>query len=287
MNYRKIAFALCFTAFSGVAANAAPAKCSKINLTHCLDSVCNINGAINPAARCQYCGTANAGEPLKKSGLTNITTGQSAKYTLNDKELKLAPNDPGQRYIWATQECIKKISECTTDDVSNAYDKLIEQSCKAAGVSAKITVANANLNKKVSKTQCDNTITVCITKECGSYFENCSDQADFDRSFSKCSTEATGCGDYLADFKKKHDTARLNSTETREKSLLALVEKYKTTRENKIAAAREACKKKTANTSCVERICAENMKNKCEKKNEKVMAEQFCKYIDRACEFLK
>ena len=56
--------------------------CSVANLTRCLDSVCAINIGANPAARCQYCGSSNAGEPTKSTAMKSITAGASAKYTL-------------------------------------------------------------------------------------------------------------------------------------------------------------------------------------------------------------
>ena len=102
------------------------ATCSQANLTRCLDSVCAINVSSNPSARCQYCGTSSAGTPPTKSGMQSLSLGQSAKYTLSEKELKNAPTDPGQRYAWATEQYIKKIDGCTPDDVSDIYDKLIE-----------------------------------------------------------------------------------------------------------------------------------------------------------------
>ena len=105
----------------------AATKCSTANLTRCLDSVCAINVSSNPAARCQYCGTSNAGTP-PKSKMRSVSAGASAKYNISEKELKKAPEDPGQRYAWATTQCIKKVAGCSADDVSEAYDKLIEQS---------------------------------------------------------------------------------------------------------------------------------------------------------------
>ena len=107
--------------------------CSVANLTRCLDSVCAINVGANPAARCQYCGSASAGEPSKSTTMKSISAGAFAKYTISDKELKKAPSDPGERYVWGTKLCLQKVSGCTPDDVTDNYDSLVEQSCKAAG----------------------------------------------------------------------------------------------------------------------------------------------------------
>ena len=62
--------------------------CSIGNLTKCLDSVCAINMGANPAARCQYCGSASAGEPTKSTAMKSVSAGSSTKYSISDKELK-------------------------------------------------------------------------------------------------------------------------------------------------------------------------------------------------------
>ena len=135
-----------FGAFSAVS------KCQKTNMQRCLDSACAINIGMNPSARCQYCGTSAAGNPPSQKGLSTITAGQSTKYTLTDREMRNAPSDPGARYVWATNECIKKLPDCTPDDVSDLYDKLIEQSCKTAGVTMQAASAIESINKKRTKT---------------------------------------------------------------------------------------------------------------------------------------
>ena len=266
---------------------AATAKCSRTNLTRCLDSVCAINIGINPAARCQYCGTSSAGTPPSQKGLTNITAGQSTKYSISEKELKVAPSDPGKRYIWATTECIKKVAGCTTDDVSSAYDRLIEQSCKSAGVNIQTTKAIENMNTKPSKTKCNDALTTCINNKCGASFDNCTVDADFDRFVSECATDATGCDEYIADFRKSVDTDRQRIYANRENAVQALVDNYKTVRENKLKNARNACNNKTASESCMNTVCANNMPDKCAGDTEKSMATQLCKFYETACTVLK
>lgn len=267
-------------------ANAAASKCSTVNLTRCLDSVCAINVSVNPAARCQYCGTTSAGTPVTK-GLSNVTVGQSTKYALTAKELQVAPSDPGKRYMWATTECIKKLPGCTTDDVSRIYDKLIEQSCKSAGVAIQIANTMENMAAKPTKTKCNDTLNTCITKKCGPGFDSCTSDTDFDRFIAECATDATGCDEYLADFRKSVSTEREHTYANRESTLDTLIQNYKTTRENKLANARSACDKKTASESCIKTTCANNMPGKCEGDIEKSMATQLCKFYDTACTVLK
>ena len=274
----------CVFAFT---ANAAAQKCSKINLTRCLDSVCAINSGINPAARCQYCGTSSAGTPPSEKSLSNVTAGQSTKYALSAKELQVAPSEPGARYMWATAECVKKIAGCTTDDASSAYDKLIEQSCKSAGVSIQIANTMADINKAPTKTKCTNTMTECINKKCGAGFDTCKTDAELDRAIAECATAATGCDEYIADVRKSVTTERATVSENRENAVQSLVASYKNVRENKLTSAQTACAKKTASSSCVKTVCANNMPGKCDGDTEKAMATQLCKFYDTACTVLK
>ncbi len=268
-------------------ANAAVQKCSKINLTRCLDSVCAINIGVNPAARCQYCGTSSAGTPPSEKKLSNVTAGQSTRYALTAKELAVAPSDPGKRYMWGTAECIKKLDTCTTDDVSAAYDKLIEQSCKSAGISMQIEHAAADLNKKPSKAKCTDSLTTCINQKCGNGFESCVADADFDRIIAECATDATGCDEYVADVRKTIANDREQAYTIRENTVQALVDSSKTTRENKLKNALAACKNNTASASCVDTVCKNNMPGKCDNDTEKAMATQLCKFYDTACAVLK
>lgn len=284
LNLIFVGFFGCVVVFG---ANAAVSKCSKTNLNRCLDSVCAINIGINPAARCQYCGTSSAGTPPTQKGITNITAGQSTKYALTEKELKVAPTDPGRRYIWATTECIKKLPDCTTDDVSASYDKLIEQSCKSAGVSMQTAKAVADLNAKPTKTKCNDTLNTCITKKCGVSFETCEQDADFDRFIAECATDATGCDEYIAEFRKSSTESRKKAYATRDQVLVNLVKGYQDGRKSRLETARSKCSKGTSTKSCVDTVCDMYMVGKCQESTEKSMANQLCKFYETACTVLK
>ena len=156
---------LFFSAILLFAPNFVYGACSVANLTRCLDSVCAINIGANPAARCQYCGSSNAGEPEKSTTMKNITAGTSAKYTISDKQLKNAPKDPGERYVWGTKLCLEKVSGCTADDVTDNYDSLIEQSCTAAGISTEMEALTKKANAKKTKTSCTTEISSCVINE--------------------------------------------------------------------------------------------------------------------------
>lgn len=269
-------------------APAAVSKCQKTSMQRCLDSACAINIGMNPSARCQYCGTSAAGNPPSQKGLSKVTAGQSTKYVLTDREMRNAPSDPGARYVWATNECIKKLPDCTPDDVSDLYDKLIEQSCKAAGVTMQAASAIESINKKRTKTSCNDTLTTCMDKKCGTTFENCEEDAIFTRSIAECAAESTGCDDYIAEFRATITTDRKTAAARRESVLQTLVKNYQSTRESKLSSAKSNCKSGKTFETCVTATCNNNMPNKCDNnKTERSMAERLCQFYKTACTVLK
>ena len=265
--------------------------CSTANLTRCLDSVCAINIGANPAARCQYCGSTSAGTPSTAGVMKNITAGSASKYTLSDKELKKAPTDPGQRYIWATEQCLKKLKDCSGEDVSDNYDSLIEQSCKAAGISADM----ASLAKKVSQEKkqpaCESEINSCLIaeKRCLADYRNCESDANFDKYFSECSIAATGCDSYISAIRSKMISSRDAAIKNADLALKNIVNAYQTARKQKLAGTQQSCKDKSGKQNCVKTVCANNMRNKCGDgyEYETTLAEQLCGFYDVACGRLK
>lgn len=249
MKFANLFFAVFFVVIPMVCA-AAP-KCSQTNITRCLDSACAINSGMNPAARCQYCGNSAAGTPPTQKGLSNITVGQSAKYTLSAKELAVAPSDPGKRYIWATTECIKKVGNCTPDDVSSIYDKLIEQSCKAAGANIQMTRAVAGLNQKPTAAACKKTLESCIENKCGANFEMCGDDNDLDRVVSECATATPGCDEHIKGIKQEFASSRKKQMENRENIVQDLVAQHQADRESKWAGYIADCASGGAESKCV------------------------------------
>lgn len=268
------------------------ATCSQANLTRCLDSVCAINVSSNPSARCQYCGTSSAGTPPTKSGMRSLSLGQSAKYTLSEDELEDAPTDPGQRYAWATEQCIKKIDGCTPDDVSDTYDKLIEQSCKAAGINAQMAVLRSEAAKTVSKTSCDTDIRACLidAKRCGPDFSACENDSDFNNFFSACSVEAKGCDEYISEIREDLIASRDTAIENADKLIANIVSAYQSAREKKLNEAKATCTDEAGLNACIKTVCSNNMPNKCEgaqKESETVAATALCQFYTTACNLLK
>ena len=287
MKYRALFFSglLFFAPTLGYGA------CSVANLTRCLDSVCAINMGANPAARCQYCGSASAGEPTKSTAMKSVTAGASSKYTISDKELKKAPKDPGARYVWGTELCLARVSDCTPDDVTDNYDSLIEKSCQAAGISAEISNLAKKTNATKNQNSCSAEISACIidTKRCNGDYRKCESDSDFDKYFSECSVNAKGCDSFLADIRKGLISSRDSAIANADKILQNIVVAYQNARQQKLNNAKNSCQGDQAKTSCITNVCNNNMEHKCGKgfEYENAVATELCKYYDIACARLK
>ena len=272
------------------AADAAPAaKCSRANLTRCLDSACAINISSNPAARCQYCGTASAGTPDKKNAMRAVSAGASAKYNISEKDLKKAPTDPGERYTWATKQCLTKVAGCTADDVTETYDTLIEQSCKAAGVSAKMEKLQKEAKKTRTKSDCESEISACLVMDnaCSGDYSNCEANADFDKFFAACGVQATGCDNFISEIREELFAERTNAIENADEILAKIVATYQNSRETKLTGIQKGCDEDTEYESCVETVCQNNMPDKCADSTEKVSAGLLCQFYKTACKTLR
>ena len=265
--------------------------CSVANLTRCLDSACAINIGANPAARCQYCGSASAGKPSNVNGMKNITAGTSSKYTISDKELKKAPSDPGERYVWATKQCLNKLKDCTPDDVSDNYDSLIEKSCTAAGISAQMSRLADQAKIEKTQSSCSTEITSCLIndKRCMADYRNCEADADFDKFFADCGVQATGCDSHLSKIRATLIVARDGAIKNTDQILQTIVSAYQNARNQKLESNRKSCKDNSAKKKCIASVCSNNMRHKCDigYEYEENLADQLCKFHDIACERLK
>ena len=286
--YKKLVFLAMFLVS---VPNLAHAACSRANLTRCLDSVCAINVSSNPAARCQYCGTASAGEAPKNNGMKSVSVGTNTKYNISDKELKSAPTDPGQSYVWATTQCLERVADCTPDDVSKTYDKLIEQSCTAAGISAQMANLHAKAAKTKTQSACSGEISACLIsdKKCTPDFSSCTTDADFNKFFATCATESTGCDEYTSAIRSELLSSRNDTIKNAAAIIESIVKSYADARAKRIATARATCTNNSGRESCIAKMCNERMANKCAAgfSDEKSMATQLCKFYDTACATLK
>ena len=280
-----------FAAIALISGNSwAATSCSRANLTRCLDSACAINVSSNPAARCQYCGTPSAGEP-QSGGMRSVSVGTSAKYNISDKELKKAPTEPAKRYEWAAQQCIKKVSGCTTDDVTDVYDTLIEQSCKAAGIASEFKSLAADAAKARTSTSCSSEISACLISDtrCGANFENCETNTDFDKFFAACGVDATGCDEHISNIRNDLIAARDHAFDSAETILANIIAGYQNARANLLSKTQAKCTDNSGMDLCIENVCINNMINKCGVgfESERAMATQLCKFHQIACDTLK
>lgn len=285
--YKKLAFlALCFA----FAPNLAHAACSRANLTRCLDSVCAINISTNPAARCQYCGTADAGAPVA-DGMRTVSAGASTKYNVSTQDLKSAPTDPENRYTWAATKCTAIVADCTANDVYDVYDSLIEQSCTAAGISTQMANLFTKAAKTKTQTACSGEISTCLMSDtkCTYDFSACESDADFNKIFSACATNASGCGDYVSAIRSELLASRDSIVKNAAANLQSLVKSYADAREKRVNSALALCTNNSGREACITKMCNERMPNKCAAgfEDEKSMATQLCKFYDTACATLK
>ena len=250
--------------FACSVANAATQQCSHANLTRCLDSVCAINISSNPAARCQYCGSSNAGIP-PNSKMKSGTVGASAKYNISEKDLKNAPSEPDERYTWATKQCIAKVPGCTPDDVTDVYDKLIEQSCTAAGVSAQMASLHADLKKTRTQSDCESEISACVINAsgCTADYRACKENASFDRVFASCSAQASGCDNFTSEIRTALLGERDNAVENADLILAKIVASYQSARDTSLSKAKTNCENNRAYDECVKTVCNRHMPDKC------------------------
>jgi len=285
---KKLAFTLFLGALVPILGHAA--TCSRANLIRCLDSACAINMSSNPAARCQYCGTADAGEP-NDAGMRAVSVGTSSKYTISARDLKSAPTDPGERYVWASNKCIAMVDGCTAENISDTYDPLIEQSCTAAGISAQMLVLFENARKTKTSATCKSEITACITgnAKCTPGYSACAEDADFDKFFSECSIAAHGCDEYLADIRTNLTKSRDTAIKNAENAILEIVQSYRDSRDKRLNAITQSCNNNAGRDACIVSICNRSMPNQCDAAypSEKSMATQLCKFYDVACSTLK
>ena len=285
MKYQILSSLSFILACSG--AFAATQQCSRANLTRCLDSVCAINISSNPAARCQYCGTSNAGTP-QNTKMKSVTVGASAKYTISEKDLKKAPTSPGERYAWATKQCIQKVAGCTPDDVTDTYDELIEQSCTAAGISAKMDILQSDLKKTRTKSDCESEITACIidTSGCTADYRACKENSSFDRVFASCSAQASGCDDFTSEIRTTLLSARDNAIKNADTILARIVASYQVMRDETLAETLNNCNNNSTYDKCVNTVCNRNMPDKCANEDEQVSAGLLYQFYKTACKTL-
>jgi hypothetical protein len=300
MYLRKISFIwLFFVLFAATFASAfAAAKCKQSDLLACLDSVCSED--MEPTSRCYLCGTSAAKKPKAADYalgdspvMQSLSVGKSSKNTISDKELKSAPKDPGERYQWATKECAKKIKDCEPEDVSDNYDKLIDQACKVA---LNDTEYEASLKKAaVKKTaeQCASDLNACLlaSNKCDGNMLKCETDEEFNRNFSACMVLATGCDEFTTTLRDRMKKSRDEMVAKKDGNLDDLVSLKKMERERDMKTAKNLCSG-AGKEMCVAEVCGNfpnglDANGLCADPEEKILAANLCKFVDIACNKLK
>ena len=268
-------FALCIMSFALFTQSADAAACHVPNLIRCIDSACVAGLSGDPTVRCGLCGSSAVTLTRRPS-----TTQRASATTL---EIRNAPTDPAARYAWAATECMRLIAGCTARDVSDNYDRLIEQSCRAANVSMNFAAAAQVAERKNPET-CRREITACMTERCGAEWTNCASNADMDRLFANCLI-STDCGHdpNTAAIRTGMQSQRDNLDATRISRAEAMAAQRRQERESTAQQARNDCRSGRLKQACVTQMCA-NFANNCENdRDETAMATSLCRYVDIAC----
>ncbi|MDR1071123.1 MAG: hypothetical protein LBL21_00565 [Rickettsiales bacterium] len=273
------------------------AKCKISDLQKCLDSACYDD--MDSGSRCYMCGTSLAKKPEKQKyalgdtpEMKSLSVGKSSKNTISDKDLKNAPADPGDRYKWATAECVKKLKDCSPEDATENYDKLIDQSCKIALGSSDYEASLKKAAVKKTADQCGADLSVCLlsASKCAGNMLNCEEDGEFNRNFSACMVEASGCDEFTTTLRDKMKKQRDDMVAKKESRLSDLVRLRRMEREENLAAANRICN--GGKDACVLEMCG-NLPNGldenglCGDSEEKIMAASLCKFVDIACDKIK
>lgn len=290
--------ALCCVAAAQPSHAASKSKCKVSDLQACLDSVCDDD--MDSSARCYMCGTSAAKKPEKQKyalgdapEMQSLSVGKSSKKTLSEKELKKAPDDPGERYIWATAECLKKIKDCTAEDATDNYDKLIEQSCKIALGESEYAASMKKASEKKTSDQCSTELNACLLAEnkCDGNMLKCETDDEFNRNFSACMVDASGCDEFTTEIRDRMKATRDEMIAKKDGRIEDLVELRRMERQEKFESANKLCAD-GGKEGCILEMCG-NMPNgldengQCGDSNEKIWSALLCKFVDIACAKLK
>jgi hypothetical protein len=222
-----------------------------------------------------------------------LAVGKSSKNTLSDKELKNAPSDPGERYKWATKQCIAKLKDCSADNVTETYDKLINQSCEAALGTNEYAALMKKAAVKKTRDECRAEINNCLLADskCGGNMLQCEEDGEFNRNFSACAADAAGCGDFITALRDSMKDSRDAMVAKKESRLADLVALRKNERQEKFESANRLCTS-GGKDGCVLEMCGNlpvglDENGLCGDPEEKIWATNLCKFVDIACNKLK
>ena len=181
--------------------------------------------------------------------------------------------------------------DCNGEDVEDNYDSLIEQSCKAAGIAADFVKLAKEINTAKSKSECSTEISACVinNKHCLTDYRNCESDENFDKQFSDCGIISVGCDEYLSEIRSTLIAARDKAIKSADEILQKIVLAYQNARQTTLNSTRQACKDNSSKENCINSVCRNNMRHKCEVgyDYEQVLANELCKFYDTACSRLQ
>ena len=276
------------------------ARCRVQDLLQCLDSVCAPNIGTSPGARCYTCGTAAAPRPAtpdhgmgEAMGMQALALGTSSRNAVPERELRSAPTDPGERYQWATRQCIQRVSTCSAYDVEEHYDPLIQQSCRIAMGDAEFLAQMERARERRTEEECTSEFNLCLldSGRCGGDMLACETGEDFNRNFSACMVEVTGCDDFSTTLRTAMLAARDRMIATRDSRLEDLVALRRMERENRREMADRMCLP-GGMAGCVAEMCGNlptglDDGGYCTDQNERMWSTNLCRFLETACARLR
>jgi len=119
----------------------------------------------------------------------------------------------------------------------------------------------------------------------------CKDDAEFNRNFSICAADATGCVDYMTELRAALLASRDEMAKKSKSRLTDLVALRQNERKERFERMSRSCQS-AGKAACVAEICGNLPKGSndggaCNNPNEKIWATNFCKFVDIACNKLK
>ncbi|MCL2629325.1 MAG: hypothetical protein FWD33_01370 [Alphaproteobacteria bacterium] len=187
--------------------------CRTNDLIRCLDSACVTDITTDPGSRCRLCGPTDrarraqlredtyhgAGNAL---GFQALALDASSNVNLSARELRDAPTNSEDRFVWATEKCVAKIRNCDENnswDTIEEYMKLVEQSCAASDAANRFHETATAVAEVKDTEMCVALTGLCMEEDarCGAGWVNCrgvGNDAAFDRFFGLCLLEH-GCED--------------------------------------------------------------------------------------------
>ncbi|MDR0449513.1 MAG: hypothetical protein LBG89_03605 [Rickettsiales bacterium] len=295
------------------------AKCKTADLVKCIDSVCLTDLATDPGSRCVLCGSAKASEIAGRKkdtyhGAENapkfqaLSLGANSKILISDKDLKKAPSAPDERYAWAVNQCLEKVSNCEADDAREEYDPLIETSCRAFMSAEEYSAAASKVAAVKSEETCRTEIGICMTNDlrCGAGWVNCKGDmasAAFDKFYSSCLLES-GCvdnGGAILAYLKAQSKSVDEAIDARLAGAKAAANAARKERWNAIV---DVCTDGVAKKQCIANYCAmfdtamgahgtpggavmALASSGCVYAASRSMAESICSYVDEICKIEK